>query len=368
MNLIHIKTDRAHGEIPLIISNLKSIVGWKVWDDRVKALISQTRANPLWPDFIQDRHGLELAFHDIMHHYRFRGKYPWAQSAKEQDFYSFATLFTEVYKRLGPQGQGRLRGMLQSGLEKECGLGPIAYEMQVAAHLMSRGFAVFFHDLECGGGFDFLATSGTTSVEIECKYISTDLGRKLHRRRVYDLGGILYPIMNRHTDEGMLVRVTIGDRLTSQAPQQCLIRDRVYSVLLDGQKSCGDDECFVTAEPFTIRDSPFSGDTMSLRRTSVDNEVRKFFDIKNEHTLLHWRPNVSAVVVSLKSAKQDRLLPEMVKKLKADTKAQFTGTKPAFLLLHLDDISDEQLSELHRMELGGERTGICLAIEYLLRS
>ena len=288
----------------------------------------------------------------------------------EQRFYSFAFMLTEVFKRIGPQAQDRLRGMLLSGLKKEYGLGPIAYEMRTAAHLMSRGFSVFFHDLECGGGFDFLATSETSNLEIECKYISADFGRKLHRQHVYNLGGILFPNMKEHVDErreGMLLRVTIGDRLTSDNTQQSLIRDRVHSVLFFSQNSCGDDQCFVTAEPFAIKGSPFSSDTMNMGTTYVYDEVQRFFDLKNEHMLLYWCPNVSAVVISLKSAKPDRITQTMVKRSKEDAKAQFTGTRPAFLLLHLDDVSDDQLLELHHADLSGERTGIGLAIEKLLR-
>lgn len=59
--------------------------------------------------------------------------------------------------------------------------------LKVAAHLKSRGFSACFHDLESGGGFDFLAFSNTIHLEVECKFLSADIGRKLHRRRVYDL-------------------------------------------------------------------------------------------------------------------------------------------------------------------------------------
>lgn len=370
MNPIHIETDRSDIEFPTIISNLTSIVGWSVWSDWVRTLKSLARANPLWPEFIRKRHIIELAFADVMQYYRTRGKYPWPRTPGEQQFYSFALLLTEVFRRVGPRAQSRLRGMLRTGLEKECGLGPLAYEMKMAAHLMSRGFGVCFHDLENGGGFDFLASSASSNIEIECKYISADLGRKLHRRRVYDLGGYLYPLMKRYVEQtqiGMLVRVTLADRLSSAVEQQTRIKDCVSSVLLDGAKTCGDDECFATAEPFDIERSPFSVRSTGRHPDLVYDEARSYFGIERDHALLHWKPNVAAAVVSLKSAKPDRVLLEMLKGLKSDTKAQFSGTLPAFLFLHLDDLSDEQLLELHNAEVGGERTGAGLAMMKLLR-
>ena len=328
------------------------------------------KANPLWPDFIRKRHARELAFADVMQYYRTRGKYPWPRTTGEQSFYFFALLLTEVFRRVGPRAQSRLRGMLRTGLKKEFGLGPFAYEMRVAAHLMSRDFRVCFHDLESGGGFDFLATSASEGVEIECKYISADLGRKLHRRRVYDLGGYLYPVMKRHVDQmrgGVLIRVTLADRLSSAVEQQTRIRDCVSSLLLDGKRTYEDHECFLTAEPFDIEQSPFSRQSAGQHPAQVYDEARSYFGIERDHALLHWRPNVAATVVSLKSAKPDRVLLEMVKGLKADTKAQFSGALPAFLFLHLDDLSEEQLVELHDAEVGGERTGLGLAMMKLLR-
>jgi hypothetical protein len=370
MNPIYFETDRSDIEIPTIVSNLTNIVSWSVWTKRVKALKSLAKANPLWPDFIGRRHALELAFADVVQYYRIRGKYPWPRTASEQQFYSFALLLTEVFRRVGPKAQARLRGMLRTGLEKECGLGPLAHEMKVAAHLMSRGFEVCFHDLESGGGFDFLATSASSNIEIECKYISTDLGRKLHRRRVYDLGGYLYPVTKQYCDQeqgGMLIRVTVANRLTSAVEQQTRIRDCVSSLLLAGEKTSGDDECFVTAEAFDIQQSPFSSPSAPKSPAQVHDEARRYFGIDSDHALLHWKPNVAAVVISLKSAQPDLVLTEMVKGLKADSKAQFSGTLPAYLLLHLDEVGDEQLLELHNAEVGGERTGVGLAMMKILR-
>ena len=65
MSRIHIETTRSDIEFPTIISNLTDIVGWSVWTNRVKALKSMAKANPLWPDFIPKRHARELAFADV---------------------------------------------------------------------------------------------------------------------------------------------------------------------------------------------------------------------------------------------------------------------------------------------------------------
>jgi len=107
--------------------------------------------------------------------------------------YCFVANIARVHEKLGDGGKSRLLGAVRSGLEKEAGLGPLDFEMKIAAHLMSRGFDVDFHDLENGGGYDFLASSDGRETEVECKYISGDTGRKIHSRKLFDLGGLWSP-------------------------------------------------------------------------------------------------------------------------------------------------------------------------------
>ena len=49
----------------------------------------------------------------------------------------------------------------------------------MAVHLMSQGYDVGFHDLEGGAGHDFQASKDGAVIEVECKFISGDIGRKI---------------------------------------------------------------------------------------------------------------------------------------------------------------------------------------------
>ena len=86
-------------------------------------------------------------------------------------------MVVHCHRRLRPAGKKRLAGMLADATNRDFGLGSVAYEMEVAAHLMSRGYDVVFHDLEGGKGFDLLATKDGASMEVECKFMSGDAGR-----------------------------------------------------------------------------------------------------------------------------------------------------------------------------------------------
>ena len=129
--------------------------------------------------YLIDRFELELAFSDIYKRRKLTGKYAVKEEvAAEYRFLSFSCMLALVYGRLNPVGQIRLRGMLFDALKNDYGLGPLAYEIKVATHLMTLGFDVEFSDLEGNANYDFLAKNGGVCIEIECKFMSADVGKK----------------------------------------------------------------------------------------------------------------------------------------------------------------------------------------------
>jgi hypothetical protein len=216
--------------------------------------------------------------------------------------YCFVAQVAQVYEKLGECGKSRLSGAIRSGLEREFGLGPVAFEMKIAAHLMSRGFDVDFHDLENGGGYDFLAASGGSKLEVECKYISADTGRKIHRRNLYELGGTLSPIMSRAVEDkqgGIHLRVDIPDRLYGSKEQQQALASQIQKALTDEIPS-ENETCGISIERFDISSSLFSAER---RTTLTEDDIRvEFCNVKgleSGHTLFRWTPGKTAIVVSL---------------------------------------------------------------------
>jgi hypothetical protein len=131
---------------------------------------------------VRERHGLELAFEEVHRYQRSTGRCPWPpRTSDEYRLYSFLAGAVRIQSVLGEAGRKRFTGAFRAGLEKEFGLGPLAFEVKVAFHLMSRGFDVNFHDLEIGGGYDFMAISGGTQVEVECKHVSRFLPHVLRK-------------------------------------------------------------------------------------------------------------------------------------------------------------------------------------------
>ena len=146
-------------EFPDLIHRFKDITGWQPWQKRLTWLDESAKRAVAMPHFWQDRFELELAFATIHRRYKATGRYPRKNlSIHQQRFLSFVAMVVRCYERLSPRGQNRLRGMLLDSLKNDYGLSPVAYEMKIAAHLLTRQFDVTFHDLETGGGYDYLVS------------------------------------------------------------------------------------------------------------------------------------------------------------------------------------------------------------------
>jgi len=227
--MIRLSTECEPSQLPVVLRQSAGIVGWKCWQRRIESLKTPQGFNPVWQQFLLEQHGLELAFGEIYDYLRKTGRCPWPpRTAEEYRLYSFLTILLQIHERLSSRGRRKLAGALRSGLEKEFGLGPLAFEMRIATHLMSRGFKVQLHDLESDGGYDFLVQAGDIQFEVECKHVSADIGRQVHRRKLHDLGGTLFPDLlsaTEHRSHGWLVKVTLNDRLTGAKSQHQAIRE-----------------------------------------------------------------------------------------------------------------------------------------------
>ena len=145
--MVRITFERDPRELPALLRALTGVVAWKDWEARVAGLRASSRRNPVWERFVRERYGLELAFGEVRDHLRETGRIPWPpRNAEEARLYAFALAAVGVYARLSNDGKARLAGAIERGLQNVDGLGPLAFELRVAVHLMRRGFDVFFHD------------------------------------------------------------------------------------------------------------------------------------------------------------------------------------------------------------------------------
>ena len=366
---MHFVTDAVPREIQTHMIRLVSITGWKPWEKRVAWLREQVRVNPTMPYFVEERFGLELAFARVRQHYDKTGRYTWPpKSAEQVRLYSFLAMIVRCHQRLRSEGKKRLSGMLVDALKGEYGLASLAFEMKVVAHLMARGFDVEFHDIEEGGGFDFLASNDDVEIEIECKFVSGDIGRKIHLKRMHQLGTVLLPEMTKALDQldgGRLFRILIPNRLGGTDEQHDEIRHLLSQAITDPKTGTSTMPYEISVMEFPVEDSPFGQlppDDISL--VHVQRFLSDQFGIDNKNVLINFHPKRGAVLVVLESKKKDAVLKGIHRQLKDSARKQFSGDRPGILCCQLADVTDDQLRAFESDDGGG--TGLQFMVSDLI--
>lgn len=220
--------------------------------------------------------------------------------------------------------------------------------MKIAAHLMLQGFDVIFHDLENSGGFDFLASRDGVEIEVECKAFSGDIGRKIHLRRQYQLGGLIYPALCSalETRGSTFIEMTLPTRLNgSELPGLAhLISDTLRG---GNQLAEPSPPCLLRIESFSIEGSPFNWDERSqeVNKDEVASFVRERFGTETQNYLLLMSRRAGVGIVALRSQQPDGVLKGIYKQLKAAAD-QLSGDRPGFICGHFLDMAPDDLLEI----------------------
>lgn len=180
-------------EFPIFLKRFISITGWEPWKKRIDSFQSWGESNVFMKQYINECHPLEAEMMRIHNHRKKTGRNPDpTKDARTARLGSFAIMVARLHAILNATGKKKLEGRLRDALKSRIGLSPLALEMKIAAHLMSRDFDVVFHDFEAEeGGFDFLAEKSGLSMEVECKHGSGDIGRQIHLWNLYKFLGQL---------------------------------------------------------------------------------------------------------------------------------------------------------------------------------
>jgi hypothetical protein len=312
------------------------------------------RENPFLKNYYGDIFDLEIQVLTLRNHINATGRLP-GNLVKYYKAAAFIIMIDRVYRRLSVLGRKNLKGRMLDGLRSQpYGLMPLAAEIDVATHLMSLGFDVTFFDLEGGGGFDFLSTRNSCEIEVDVKWMSGDIGRKVHRRRLYELSSMLYPVAKQTLEisrDGHLVRIAVPNRLNGNSLDLLSIKNAVEKVINSDLDRSECATCVVSHQKFDITTSPFADMACNLSSgTEIQQWMEKEMHVTDSNALVLGRPGRSAFIAVIESLSPDRVLRGIMHQLERSAETQFTKQRPAFLFAKLADLSEEELLNLAQSE------------------
>jgi hypothetical protein len=208
-------------QVRRFVDSFFAIVPAQDWKARANWVFQQRQRNRFLWDFLVERHGLVLEMDRFLLDLECRGETALTESANPEryELIAFITTVARAFHRLSIHGQNRLRGMIRDGLNSDHSLVALQHEIVVAAHLRRRKFEVEFRDMERGGGADYLATRGSTRVEVECKMISGDIGRPIKARHAAEAVKAIFDAVATQrlstSGNGHVLHVRVGGALSA---------------------------------------------------------------------------------------------------------------------------------------------------------
>jgi hypothetical protein len=213
---------------------------------------------------------------------------------------------------------------------------PFLFEIDIAAHFLRQGYNVIFADLEGVGQYDLLI-QGDRELEVECKRISADAGRKITRYNFFYLSDILFTQLQQVKGR-FLISLTAADRLGTDERIIRKLADRIRKSLTTNSLNDSVQDVRFTVEPLP--------GNVAIRTNEEAAAELSQYSTGSEHFTV-FDNNESTFIVRCGSMRKDDILTAIYDTLK-DASWQLSGTRAGLIPCFIEDVDGHDWSSLQK--------------------
>lgn len=353
-----LKTSVGTAEAISYVDQLINIIGWTRLSKRVDRILQDAKSNPFATDYLMSKYFQELSLHRCKKLIR-----SWRKIGVESyDTVAFASAYMQIFNRLSQRGQANIKGKLISGIETDDnGLGPLRFELLTAAHFSQMGIKLLCNDYEAGGGFDFYGELSGYNMEIECKYIGTDKGRKIPMKHLLDFSRSLkeknLPPLN------LFIDVIITGRFPTNTDKKTALFEAIYNHIFCKEYY----HTQIHAINIYNMNSDIIEKFMRKSKEEIIDLIRKIarseYGLENTPILMLMKRRYW-MFVSFRSTSPDTHISAIYRDLKDAAKRQLSGKRAGILCIHLSGINANEMNALQKRQNGLETMSLRLMRTY----
>lgn len=308
---IVLKVDIQTGEIPDIFARFKNVIDERYWLKRVASIKDEIRGFPFLKDYLVEENAIAFALarcsdfvarygRITMHEAENRNLYPAISLAAQSLSIMESSSAIEAKKLVQ-----RIRGSFKN-LDD---LRAIQLEVMAATHFVRRGHQIIWPEMEGVGTFDLLVNDlGIVGLEIECKSVSENKGRKIHRREALEFHHLVEPqfkAVSRNLLTGIAVVLTVPGRLPTFFQQKKDLAKHVINSVLTAQNIVLEDGSDIRISEFDIASLRIDeeGGVPTISREVIDQITAT----KNRELMILGNKK-GAIIFVLQSQQDDTLL------------------------------------------------------------
>ena len=339
-----LKTSIDTAEAISYVNELINNVGWANLSEKVRRISNDAQKNPFAHEYLESKYSQEISLYRCKRRIRSGKKI----GLESHDAVTFASAYVQMFNRLRKTGQRNIKGKLTSGVKSDPnGLAPLRFELLTAIHFSQIGIKLSCNDYDGGRGFDFMGEISGHAIEIECKYVSEDKGRKIPMRDVIDFAKSLKNSYLPQLD--LFIDVEIVDRFPTDINKKYALFDAICSYVIS-QEYCNDHIRSINVFEIhrNIKDKLINEGTMR-----VNDVIRSIASTEyglNNTQIVAIIENTRSVFVSFRSAVPDNHVEAIYRDLKDAAKRQLSGKRAGILCVYLSGINADEMNGLRNYD------------------
>lgn len=337
-------------EVPAVYRRLATAIGAEHWQAAVARQEDAIRANHFRGDYLRSEYAIAYQLDRLRALVAAFGTVPLEARNDPGNFPSLA-FAAQVLRVLEGSTVKQARAFVKrvrTAFSSSENMHGLRLELQAATHFVRRGQHVVWHRVNNGGSFDLLIDDlGLAGLEVECKSISENKGRRVHRRDALEFWGELWKdiasvAQNLHS--GLAVVLTVPYRLPVDATDRAALAKAVVARVLAGTGAALDRGMGLRIQPFDPKEIEAAKDAgREVLRTAIDAAT----GTTNREATVYGTPAGGMLAFVMQSAVEDDVLDQVFATLDDSAERQFTRMRGALFWVALQGIDADQLLSLH---------------------
>lgn len=337
-------------EIDELFRRFRCSIGESNWRQRVKKLEEEIRGNKFLRHHLHQANDIAYQFCHCSEMERRYGGLPVGQFDLSPVYpaLTFASHCLSTLARMDATSRTRAIGRIQGAFRNPEDMRALQLEFTVGLHFAKRSHRLAWPELEIGGDtYDLLVEDlGPTGLEIECKAVSEEKGRRISTRHALEFWNLMHRDLMAATCGlygGLSIIITLPDKLPTSYAERKELAKQVARTILSGRS-----QVYPQA---TISIQDFDAQLLSgidLNNTGSDTRelIESITGTKNRQAMITGLRSGGAVICTIQSSLDSSLFDAIQTTAKRAATKQLTGTRPGIILLEFAGMTPESMVSL----------------------
>lgn len=360
---MQIKTSIHDHEIKDIFIQFRNLIPESNWINRVRKLNEEARGNKFLEQYHFEDNAIVYQFNACSELINKFGALPIGEIDLSYIYpaIAFACHALSITDLMEISNKKSMQKRIAGALRNPEDMRALQLEFTAAHHFSKKGYELEWPEISGLGTFDlFVKNIGPLGLQVECKAISADKGKKISRRKALDFFKFvelnLKPLL-KNLKIGLSAVLILPSGLPTEHKEHLLLAKKVGNAILANQ-SLNTDEFQIVIKEFSPRIlESIEKDSNYSNHSEI---IESITGIPNLHSIALGAKGGGAICLAVQSLQDDALFESIKVTAKKAAESQLANNRPGLILLEFSGLSSDEMLNLaaHDKTLGNAPTAL----------